>query len=76
MRVDKQKLDSLLALSDAELWAEVCKIAEGHGLKLPKDPPAKDEMAKLRGAVSHGASINLAKAMRVINDHSRGHENG
>lgn len=76
MKVDKEKLDKLLAMNDEELWEQIRRIAQDHGISLPSRAPEPSEMQKLRGAVSHGARVNLARAIKIINDHKKGQENG
>ena len=71
MKIDKDKLAALLAMPDDKLWAEVRAIASSHGITLPTAPPPPEEMAKLRGAVSGGARLNFAEAVRVINDYTK-----
>ena len=72
MRINKDKLAELLALSDDELWLQVVALAAQHGYTLsPKTPPPA-EMARLRGAVSGGAKLNLAEAVRILNEYKRG----
>ena len=71
MKIDKEKLTALVALPDDKLWAEVKKIAISHGITLPDSPPPHEEMERLRGAVSGGARLNLAQAVRVVNDYRR-----
>ena len=71
MKVDKDKLNALLAMSDSDLWREVRAIAKGHGFTLPENAPPPSEMQKLRGAVSGGSTLNLAHAIKIINDYRR-----
>ena len=66
MRFDKEKLITLAALPDDQLWAEVTKIAEGFGYSLPKTPPPHSELEKMRDAVK-GDKINVTEAMRMVN---------
>ncbi|MBQ7363471.1 MAG: hypothetical protein IJW48_03355 [Clostridia bacterium] len=71
MKIDKDKLDALVAMSDGELWGEIRKIASAHGFTLPDRTPEHSEMEKIRGAVSGGARINLGEAVRILNDYKR-----
>ena len=72
MKIDKEKLEKLLEKNDEELWREVVSLAEKKGFSLPKNPPPKEEMAKMRAAVSHGSSFNLAHAAKILNDYKKG----
>ena len=71
MRIDKEKLDKLVAMPDADLWCEIRKIASQNGFTLPDKPPSHDELNKIRTAVAGGAKINLAEAIRVVNNYRR-----
>ena len=71
MKIDKDKLNSLMALSDKDLWCEIGKIAKSHGFNLPENAPPKSEMEKLRATVSGGTNLNLAHALKIINDYKR-----
>lgn len=72
MKIDKEKLDALIAMPDDKLWAEIRSIALSHGIKLPEKTPAHSEMEKMRAAANSGARLNLAQAVRLINDYRKG----
>jgi hypothetical protein len=72
MKIDKEKLKALVEKPDDELWREIVAIAASHGFKLPEKTPSHTEMEKMRAAVSNGAKLNLAEAIRVINNYRRG----
>ncbi len=72
MRVDKEKLSKLLEKNDEELWADVVKMAREKGFELPKAPPPKTEMDKMRSAVSGGGAMDLARAAKILNDYRKG----
>ena len=74
MKIDKEKLAALVALPDDELWQQIRAIAESHGFKLPEKTPSHTEMEKMRSAVNNGARLNLAEAVRVINNYRRGNK--
>ena len=77
MKIDKEKLASFAALPDDRLWGEVVKLAASHGLKLSATPPSPTEMERLRGAIRGGAKINLAEAVKIVNEYNkRGKRNG
>jgi hypothetical protein len=76
MRIDRDKLQKLLAMSDEELWRTVCAIGNDHGLDLPKAPPPKEDMARLRGAIDGNAGINVGEAIRVVKSYKRSEKNG
>ncbi len=72
MKFDKSKLDALSALSDAELWAEIRSIAASHGFTLPEAQPSREEIAKIRAALSDPEKLNLGSAIRILNNYKRG----
>jgi len=76
MKIDKEKLRAVVALPDAELWDLIRSVARENGFSLPEKAPPHCELEKIRNAVNHGASPNLAEALRVINDYRRGKKNG
>ena len=66
MRLDKDKLNELVGLSDDELWKKVVEIGRGHGFSLPEKTPAHEELEKLRGIVRDGTKMNIATAMKLL----------
>jgi hypothetical protein len=70
MKIDRAKLEELCALGDEELWRTVRGLAAQHGFNLPESTPSKDEMARMRAAVS-GTKINLAEAAKLLNEYRR-----
>ena len=71
MKIDREKLAELCALDDDELWQTVRRLAAQHGFALPERTPSREEMAKMRAAVS-GTKINLGEAVKLINEYRRG----
>lgn len=76
MKINKEKLDTIVKLSDSELWNMIRDLAKSHGIKLPEDVPPHGELEKVRTALSHGANPNIAEAIRVVNNYRRGNKNG
>ena len=70
MRFDKAKLETLAALPDDKLWAEVVRIAEGFGYSLPKNTPPHSDLEKMRNAVKT-EKINISEALRVVNQYKK-----
>ena len=68
MRIDRSKLEAMAALPDDKLWSEIVKIAGKYGFKLPESTPTHEEMQKLR-EMALGANINMADAMRLLNQY-------
>ncbi len=67
MKLDKNKLEQMVALSDDELWRNVVEIGKGHGFILPAKTPPHDELEKLRGLARDGMNMNVMSAIRLIN---------
>ena len=76
MKIDKERLAAIVSLSDEELWKLILEIGRSHGFKLPERMPPHSELEKIRTAISHGASPNIAEAIRIVNDYRRGNKNG
>ncbi len=76
MKINKEKLDAVVKLSDDELWKMIRDLAKSHGFTLPEAVPPHSELEKVRTALSHGASPNIAEAIRVVNNYRRGNKNG
>ena len=72
MKIDKTKLDAMLSLSDAELWGEIRKVARAKGINMPEKTPSESEIRPVRAALSEAEKLNLASAMRLVNDLKRG----
>lgn len=70
MRLDKEKLDELVALPDDRLWEEVVRMAESFGYSLPRRTPPHDQLEKMRSAV-RGDKINVGEALRLVNKYRR-----
>ena len=71
MRIDKEKVKTLCALPDEELWAQIVSIGKEHGFTLPKSVPPHSEMQKLRDAVNGSTKMNLSAALKIIDNHRK-----
>ena len=67
MRLDREKLNNLVSLSDEELWKTVVEIGRGHGFTLPEKAPPHEELEKLRSIARDGAKMNVAGALKILN---------
>ena len=72
MKIDKTKLDAMLTLSDKELWEQIRSVAKAKGINMPEKTPSEAELKKVRSALSEADKLNLASAMRLMNDLKRG----
>ena len=66
MKIDKEKLNSLVELSDDELWRNVVELGRSHGLSLPNKTPPHDELDKLRAIVKDGSRLNMTTAVKLL----------
>ncbi len=71
MKIDKEKLDSLMRLSDDELWCEIVRVAGSRGFKLPECTPPHTELQRLRDTVRDG-KINVGAALKIIDNYRKG----
>ncbi len=67
MKLDRNKLEQMVTLSDDELWRRVVEIGKGHGFILPEKTPPHDELEKLRELARDGMNMNVMSAIRLIN---------
>lgn len=72
MKIDKNKLDAMLTLSDEQLWAEIRAVASAKGINMPEKTPSGAELGKVRSALKDADKLSLPSAMRLINDLKRG----
>lgn len=72
MKFNKEKLNEIAKMDDAELWSTVKGIASRYGIKLPDGVPPRTEMSRLRAAMTGTEKINLAGAMEILNKYRRG----
>lgn len=75
MKIDKEKLNKLLALPDEQLWAEIVRVGAGYGFTLPKNAPPKEQIDRLRSTVK-GDRVNAADAIRILGLIRKGKDNG
>ncbi len=71
MKLDKEKLKKLSALSDAELEKEIRRMAEEKGLKLPAASPSHEDLERLRALLSADGGIGMMDAMRYYNAYKK-----
>lgn len=71
MRINKEELARIAALSDEELWRTVVTMASSYGFKLPEKTPEHSELEKLR-ATLNGSKLNVSEAVRLLNNYKRG----
>ena len=76
MTIDKEKLAGIVAMPDEELWEMIRSVAKNHGIRLPEKCPPHTELEKVRNALTHGASPNIAEAVKVVNNYRKGAKNG
>ena len=72
MKIDKDKLRAMSMLSDEELWKTIREVGNAHGLKTPEVPPSAGDMQKIKSALRDADKINLAGALKIIDNHRKG----
>lgn len=65
MRIDKEKLDTLMRLDDKALWSEIVKMARGFGFNISDEAPRGDDMQKIRSLLGEGR-ISPHGAMKLL----------
>ena len=75
MKIDKNKLDALMKLSDDDLWREIVRIGASKGFTLPTKTPAASELQRLRSTVSDGR-LNISSALKIIDSYRKNGGNG
>ena len=75
MKINREKLQEMLRLSDEELWREVQRLSASYGINLNGKAPTKEEINKLR-SIASGERINLTEAMKLMNEYKRRETNG
>ena len=67
MKLDRDKLESMISLPDDELWRAVVDIGKSHGFTLPEKTPPHEELEKLRGLARDGSKMNVLGAFKMLN---------
>ena len=70
MKFNKEQLDTLIALPDDALWAEIVRMAKNYGFALPEKTPSHADLEKLRSTVN-GANINVSEALKLLNGYRK-----
>ncbi len=73
MKLDQEKLKKLSSLSDAELEAEIRRMASEKGLKLPTASPSHEDLQKLRALLTADGGFGMMDAMRYYNAYKKKH---
>lgn len=71
MRLDRDKLMSMVSLPDDELWKMVVEIGKSHGFTLPEKTPPHEELEKLRGIARDGSKLNITGAMKILSKYKK-----
>ena len=66
MKINKEKLKSLSALSDGALWKEIRTASEKFGFILPEAPPDEKDMAKIRSAMADADKMGTMELLRLM----------
>ena len=74
MKLSQEQLKRLSALPDAELEAELRRMAEKKGLKLPASSPSHEDLEKLRALLTSEGGFGMLGAMRYYNEFKKKYE--
>lgn len=70
LKIDKEKLERMLSLTDDELWSEIKVICERVRISVPQETPPHEKLEQLRG-IARGGRISFSEAMRMLADYKR-----
>ena len=73
MKIDKERLDRMLSMSDDELWCEIRGICERVRISVPTKTPPHDKLDRLR-EVARSGKISFSDAMRMLADYKKSTE--
>ncbi len=73
MQLDQNTINKLMTLDDETLWRFVITVASANGVRLPKEPPPKEDFDKLRAVISNVGqdTLDLNEAKRLIDKYRR-----
>ena len=74
MQYQPEILAALLSQGDEKLWRAIKSIASTNGITLPQEAPSKEQMQRLRAALSGGANLNLDEAARIVERYKKGEQ--
>ena len=70
LKIDKEKLERMLSMTDDELWSEIRAICERVKINVPTQTPPHEKLEQLRG-IARGGKISFSEAMRMLADYKR-----
>ena len=70
LKIDKEKLERMLSMTDDELWSEIKVICERVRISVPTETPPHGKLEQLRG-IARGGRISFSEAMRMLADYKR-----
>ena len=68
LKIDRERLDKMLALSDDELWGEIRSICDRVKLSVPKETPPHEKLESLR-EIARSGRLSFSDAMRMLKDY-------
>ena len=66
MKLNKEKINALLALDDAHLWREITSAAQRYGYTLPEKTPAAADMAKIRALMTEADKLSAMDVAKLL----------
>lgn len=70
LKIDKEKLERMLSMTDDELWREIRTICERVRISVPTQTPPHDKLEELR-TVARSGRISFSEAMRMLAEYKR-----
>lgn len=70
LKIDKEKLERMLSMTDDELWGEIRSICERVRISVPTETPPHEKLEQLRG-IARSGRISFSEAMRMLADYKR-----
>ena len=71
MKLNKEHLEKLAQKPDNEFWDEIVEMAKRHGYALPEMTPKKEDLEKIRRAISGVDKISLTDAAKIISAYKK-----
>lgn len=71
MKINKEQMKTLAAKSDEELWKEILNLAAGHGYDLSGSKPKKEDLEKVRRALTGVEKLSFIEAAKLLNSYKK-----
>ena len=68
MKIDKEKLNQIASLPDESLWQIIRALGVSSGIDLSGVSVSREQIAKIRSALSVVTDDDIARAKEIISD--------